>query len=299
MTLSERLHARATWYSRIGLGRMRRAARRASAGVGLPITKEFLVLDCPDGDEASGLFSEVAAVVGCLAEITAHPALYAGMRVDFQDHGLYYDAATGPNWWEYFFEALECGAPAGAMLRAVSDWEHDWLAETVELEMSRASAAALVRRHVRVKPRLLEQVDRYREAHAAGAFLIGVHYRGTDKWEGAPIVPYEAVAQAVIDAAPTAATAWKLFLATDEQACLEFMQHRFPERVIARDIRRSSDGQPLHKASGNGYRKGEDALLDCVLLSRCARLVRTDSDLGLFATYFNPDVPVRLLGSGQ
>ena len=295
MTLPRHLRARATWYSRIGLGHLRRAVRSAIAGVGLPIRKEFLVIDCADGAEASGLFSEVAAVLGCLDETTAHRALYAGMRVDFQDHGLYHDPASGPNWWEYFFEPLAIGSPAGATIRAAADWEHDAFAETVELAMSRHRAAELLRQYVRVRPALLDQVARYWTAHTGGAYVVGVHYRGTDKWEGAPIVPYDAVAQAVVDAAP-AGTAWKLFLATDEEACVDFMRQRFHSRVITLDIRRSSDGRPLHKATGNGYRKGEAAMIDCLLLARCSHLVRTDSDLGLFSTFFNPDLPVTMLG---
>ena len=75
-----------------------------------------------------------------------------------------------------------------------------------------------------------------------------------------------------------------------------FMRQRFHGRVITLDIRRSSDGRPLHKAPGNGYRKGEAAMIDCLLLARCSHLVRTDSDLGLFSTFFNPDLPVTMLG---
>jgi hypothetical protein len=267
------------------------------ASIGLPLRREFLVFDCAHGEDASGLFSEVAAVIGCAVEVESHPRLYAGMRVDFQRHGLYYDASAGPNWWEYYFEPLTIGNPAGAALRPAADWEHDAFAETVELAMPHDLAAAVLRRHVRVRPALLEEVDRYWSSQSDGAFMVGVHYRGTDKWEGAPVVPYEAVAQAVLDASRTlSADRWKLFLATDEEECVDFMRQRFPSRVIALDIRRSSDGRPLHKASGNGYRKGEAAMIDCLLLARCAHLVRTDSDLGLFSTFFNPDLPVTMLG---
>lgn len=291
------LEQRLRWYGRIAAGRTQRAARLALSSAGLPVTRHFLELDCPDGDDASGLFSEVAAVIGCAAEVESHPRLYAGMRVDFERHGLYYDAAAGPNWWEYYFEPLTIGNPDGAVRRPASDWEHDGFAGLVELAMPRAAAAQLVRRHARVKATIMARVDRSWTAHADGAYMIGVHYRGTDKWEGAPVVPLEAVAQAVIDASATAsADRWNLFVATDEVACLDFMQQRFPGRVAALDIERSSDGRPLHKAPGDGSRKGEDAIMDCLLLARCAHLVRTDSDLGLFSTFFNPDLPATMLG---
>jgi hypothetical protein len=292
------LEQRIRWYGRIAAGRTRHAARLALASVGLPVSRYFLELDCPDGDEASGLFSEVAAVIGCAAEVEAHPRLYAGMRVDFQRHGLYYDASVGPNWWAYYFEPLMIGNPDGAVLRPAADWEHDGFAQLVELAMPRTAAAALVKRHARVKSSVMTQVDQYWTAHAGGADVVGVHYRGTDKWEGAPVVPLEAVAQAVLKASRTvSADRWKLLIATDEEPCVDFMRQRFPGRVIALDIPRSSDGRPLHKAPGNGYRKGETAIIDCLLLARCAHLIRTDSDLGLFSTFFNLDLPVTMLST--
>ena len=53
------------------------------------------MLGCAPGEDASGLFSEVSAVVGGLAHYEAMPELYAGLRVDFEDEGLYYDPAAG------------------------------------------------------------------------------------------------------------------------------------------------------------------------------------------------------------
>ncbi len=290
------LGKRTHWYGRLAAGRARRAARMTLANIGLPLLREFLVFDCAHGEDASGLFSEVAAVIGCLAEVEAHPELYAGLRVDFQDHGLYYEAAAGPNWWEYFFEPLNIGSPASPR-RLVADWEHDAFAESVERRLARAQAAELLRRHVRVKRALLCDADRYWAAHAAGAPVIGVHYRGTDKAEEATRVSFDAVVSAVQQLAHAVAADWKLFVATDEQACVEHLRAVFPRRVIARDLHRSTNGLPIHKPQVNRYQGGVDAVIDCVLLSRSAHLVRTPSNLGLVSTFFNPDLPVTLLGT--
>ena len=37
----------------------------------------------------------------------------------------------------------------------------------------------------------------------------------------------------------------------------------------------------------NNYKKGEDALMDCLLLSRCSFLLKSSSALSQFAVYFN------------
>ena len=39
-----------------------------------------------------------------------------------------------------------------------------------------------------------------------------------------------------------------------------------------------------------GYRKGEDVLIDCLLLSRCNYLLKCTSAVGEFATYFEPSL---------
>lgn len=291
--LAERLGHRTRWYSRIAAGRGRRATRLALARAHLPIRPEILVFDCASGEDASGLFSEVAAAIGCLAEVDAHPELYAGMRVDFQDHGLYYEPARGTNWWSYFFEPLDLGTPASPV-RLVPDWEHDAFADAIERGYPRADAARLVRAHVRVKDALVQDADAYWRESVGDAPAVAVHYRGTDKHEEAPRVPFEQVVDAVRAAAQPLATGWKLFLATDEQACVDHLARAFPGRVAARPIRRSTDGRPLHKAHG-GYQGGCDAVIDCVLLSRGTRFIRTASNLGLVASFFNPDLPVTVL----
>ena len=298
IALAERLASRVDWYSRRTGGRARIALRDALVAAGARLRPERLVLDCADGAEASGLFSEVAAVVGGLAHYEARPGLYAGLRVDFQDHGLYYDPAAGANWWEYYFEPVAISSTREAIERIVPTWQHDDFAEYVELDMRRDIAADILKRHVRIKESMRAQVDRWWVEQAGGASVIGIHYRGTDKWEGAPPVPYEAVAAAVREARLAAGgPRGRVFVATDEQAFLDHMLMAFPGEVIYRQMPRSVDGTAMHKTPGNGFQKGQDAVIDCLLLARCARLIRTDSDLGLFSTFFNPDLPVRLLGT--
>lgn len=291
---------RAAWYSGGVCERARVSVRTALARAGAPIQKELLELGCARGVDASGVFSEVTAVLGCLAHYEQRPEMYAGVRVDFGEDGLYYESAAGPNWWEYYFEPVRIGAGTSAIGRIVPPWQHDDFADNTEHEMSRTTAAALLTRYVRCKPVVQDQVNGFWRDHLQDAHAIGIHYRGTDKSEEAPVVPYAAVVAAVRELLPPAdAGDWKLFVATDEQGFLEHMLGAFPGKVLSRQVRRSVDGNPIHKAPGDGFQKGLDAVVDCLLLSRCARLVRTASNLGLVASYFNPVVPVTLVGAAS
>jgi hypothetical protein len=292
-----RLVDRAAWYSGGGWERARVSARAALARAGMPIRKEFLDLGCAGGVDASGVFSEVTAVLGCLDHYERHPEVYSGLRVDFGTDGLYYEPAAGPNWWEYYFEPVAIGLATSATRRTVPLWQHDFFAEHTERELSRTAAATLLARYVRCKPVVLDQMNEFWRDQVQDAHAIGVHYRGTDKSEEAPITPYDEVVAAVRDLLPAAGRCdWKLFVATDEQAFVDHMIHMFPGQVFYREVRRSVDGHPIHKTPGGGFQKGLDAIIDCLLLSRCTRIVRTASNLGLVAGYFNPTVPVRFVG---
>ena len=274
-----------------------RRARSFLISAGLPLTKQFLVLPCNTGDDTSGLFAEFLAVVGALAQVEQYPAIHAGLHVDFGDQGLYYDRAMGSNWWEYFFEPIEFGTRAGALVTPITDThEHDQLTYHAET-MPRNRAHEIIARHVRPKPKIKELVENYVRENFGGAFVIGLHYRGTDKHEEAPRVPYDVVVSeinAAIDGAGTDRI--KIYVATDEQAFLDFMVERFPERLIFRPMFRSADGRPIDVTnSDSNYKKGEDAIVDCLLLSRADRLIRTASNLSLCSTFFNPGTPEVLL----
>lgn len=73
------------------------------------------------------------------------------------------------------------------------------------------------------------------------------------------------------------------------------MQQEFPSRIVSRDVHRSTGEEGIHFSEHNGYQLGEEALIDSLLLSKCDLLIRTSSNLSLWSTYFQPDIPVFLL----
>lgn len=272
-----------------------RATRRILIEAGLPLRKRFLVLTCMTGAETSGLFTEFLAVVGALWQHERWQSIYAGLRVDYGDDGLYYDPLVGLNWWTYYFEPIDIGARNHALVRTVDPHQHDMLTYQAAA-MSRHLAHALVSRYVRPKPHINDILDAYAGERFTGAFVIGVHYRGTDKHEEAPPVPYEEVVTAICDAVRlTGADPFRVFVATDDQPFLDFMIERFPG-LLYRPMFRSKDGRPIDVTNDDAnYKKGEDAVIDCLLLSRTNYLIRTASNLSLCSTFFNPDLPDLLL----
>lgn len=279
----------------IGAARLMRAIRLGGVAARL-LPREVVVIESLGGGDVSGLFSEFAAVVGILDHYERWQHLYAGVRVDF-GQGLYYDPAFGCNWWEYYFEPIDIGGGPNAPARSVSPHYHDLCANRVERRMSRETGSRLIDRYVAVKRSVQDIVDAYVRAHWGDAAVIGIHYRGTDKSDDAPRVPYEEVAAAARDAMRrTGSDRCKIFLATDEQACLDHMSSRFPGQLLYREMFRSVDGRPIDVVNADGnYKKGEDAVVDCLLLSRSHHLIRTASNLSLCSALFNPQLTVTIL----
>jgi len=270
-----------------------------------------------------GLFSEFHSVLGALAYAEERGA--AGVRVHYESP-LYDDPARGPNWWTHYFDSAamrlrpeQFDAAPEVHLNGVltkygrfggfSDIVGGSSAHLYPITygLSRATLCRLLTSYVHVRAEILDEVRTWTASHfERGAFVVGVHYRGTDsthKWTGGlnhyrtSPVPYEAYAaeiRRVLDAASPAA--YQVFLATDEIDCLEFMRHTFGDRVVALDdaprVRPHQQAVHLDQTLPvSKYQKGKSALVDCLLLAATDYLVKGRSNLSDASLAFNPEVP--------
>jgi hypothetical protein len=242
-----------------------------------------------------GMFSAANQVLGQLHLFeTGQLFPVAGFMVDFSTYGLYYDPSCGPNWWTYFFEPVCVGETENVQMiyPGIEQYRRAW---RHRYWMSRAVAAEIVKKYIRIKPHIQEKIDAFVEEFFQKNYMIGVHYRGTDKKSEAPRVAYERVFQEIEKQIPLG-KAYALFIATDEDDFLKQVRMRYPDRVMATNAQRSAYSHlGVHFANKNNYSIGEEALIDASLLARCDVLIRTSSNLSLWSTYFNPDLPVVLL----
>ena len=283
--------SRNDWYAlRIRCAPLTQTVRPRLLAAGLPLKRQFLILQGRGGSDAIGLFSEFATVLGLLEHYEQWASQYAGLRVDFTQ-GLYSDARFGANWWDYYFEPIRIGSSDDAVISVISPFQGDLFTFRGE-RLSRNRGFEIIERYIRPKPHISDKVETYVREIFQDAFVIGIHYRGTDKYQEAPVVPYERVREAVLEAIRAAMPVrYKLFLATDEQAFLDYMLAEFPGVLTYRTMFRSIDGNPTHWIDKSNHDKGEDAVIDCILLSRVNVLIRTASNLSLCSTYINSNVP--------
>ncbi len=163
--------------------------------------------------------------------------------------------------------------------------------------MPRAVAAQIVKKYIHIKPHIQKKIDAFVAQFFLDNYIIGIHYRGTDKSKEAPRITYATVFKEIEKHIPQKKP-YSLFIATDEIDFLEQARKKHPNRVVAIEARRSDrNGLGGHFLNKNNYTQGEEALIDACLLAKCDLLIRTSSNLSLWSTYFNPDLPVILLNS--
>ena len=239
----------------------------------------------PSPNAESGLFATMTYVLGALE--LYEQGTFEGLTVNFYKTGLYYEPAVGNNWWNYYFDPIFLPPKPNQKPRKMTLQEIN-CACRAGLALPRERRYQLLEKHVKVQPHIQKKIAQFIQDHFQGRQVIGVHYRGTDKKKEVPRVSFEAVDAAIEALALSEAY---LFIATDEAAFLEHMHERYPGKVIATPAIRSADGRPVHFESLDKYRIGEEAVIDCLLLSHCDFLIRTHSDLSRYATYFNPTLP--------
>jgi hypothetical protein len=273
--------------------------------------------------EFQGLFSEFHSVLGALAYASAHGA--AGVRVDFRSP-LYVDAGSGANWWSAFFERdtmLLDPAASGVTSEVRLDGlvtkygRFGGFSDVVQGEtaylypmtygLDRDALHRLIDAHIAVRQWIRDETANLIAASfEPDAFVVGVHYRGTDAthkrtgwlthYRTAP-VPYRMYADEVRRVLEMEAPrAFQVFVATDEIECLEFMRREFGDRVIhvEQAPRARAEGQAVHldrTLPVSNDQKGRSAIVDCLMLAACSYLVKGRSNLSDASLAFNPRLP--------
>jgi Alpha-(1,6)-fucosyltransferase N- and catalytic domains len=214
----------------------------------------------------------------------------------------YLDQKRGPNWLDYYFDVLKPIAPEEVAGRVhYTKVLHDYLdlGPPIAPKMTLDEGALLLRKYLRVKPQIHIIVEEFWRTLGVDGPVVGVHFRGTDKTSEAQRVSWEHCLSVVENYLRDHETVQAVFAASDEQAFIDFIKTSVKNvPVHSRDDHyRSIDGRPVHTArgEGGGYGRGEDALVNALLLAKCSTLIRTTSFLSAWASLFNPGLKVVLL----
>jgi hypothetical protein len=156
----------------------------------------------------------------------------------------------------------------------------------------------LINKYLVVREDVVSEVDDFCRRHFAERSVVGVHYRGTDKVRESPMVPYERVRRNIDRYLELYPATDCVFVATDDANFLDHLQNSSlgPTLVYRDDSFRSRDGSSIHESSPTDkYAMNRDAIVNCLILSRCEALLKTASILSGWSKLFNPRLPVVML----
>ncbi len=240
-----------------------------------------------------GFFSYFNAVLGILDAYDTQQASTKNIEVDCGTSGWYYQEDTGPNWWGYYFEPITPSQYNTDRIRIFDSPKEFSVFTHQGHTMDRRRAHYLISKYIHVRPAIINKVRFFIRKYLYEKFVIGVHYRATDKWSEAPIVPYETMVRHI----QTTIKKFKtkdlvIFVATDDAAFIEYLENAIKTPIVYTNAQRSTGQTGVHMTTtGSPYQKGEDALIDCLLLAHSNILLRTASNLSTTALQFNPDLP--------
>jgi hypothetical protein len=162
----------------------------------------------------------------------------------------------------------------------------------------RAHARALFKRRLHVRPEIVKACDSWHSGQFRGQFVIGIHYRGSDKVIEAPHMPHSSVIAVVREAASHASHSVKriaVFVATDDTDFLTLAQEslRGIDVRAVEDVCRADGTVSVHNSARyDGSTLARQAMVDSVLLGKSHLLIKTASLLSGWSAILGDDMPV-------
>ena len=213
---------------------------------------------------------------------------------------MYLDPKRGPNWLDYYFTSNERGSSGEKTRRicytkTINEWED--MGQPFGADLSVDDGSRLLHKYLSLQPYITQIVEDFWKELPSGP-VLGIHFRGTDKASEAPRVSWAHCLDVLNAQLRSYPDIRAVFVASDELGFVDFIVKSIKGPVFWRDdYYRSVDERAVHTAAGEagGYEKGEDALVNAILLSKCSVLVRTTSFLSAWASIFNPILKVILL----
>lgn len=239
----------------------------------------------------TGMFATVQGVLGFLHMYETKGSGWSGLEVNLGTEGVYWTAAKGNNWWEYYFQPIRISKTQPNKTVHLDFFGLDKLGIH---GVSRERGHYLIKKYIKIKEEIQDKADIFYKKNLQNSYVIGIHYRGTDKIIEAPRVSYEAVWIKILEVIDKLRLGriknMKIFVATDEEQFISFIRSKFND-VYSTEATRAADSLAVHIFHNQDpYKNGEEALIDCLLLSRCQVLIRTESHLSTTALMLNLDI---------
>lgn len=221
----------------------------------------------------------------------------SGIDVSFSFTNNLYAAPDGsPDWLPAFFERHDEGVGEPAIpLKINQRWDYLCLGSGLNLTLQ--DGHRLFHKYLGFNEAMRNMAVGFAKTHSLGESL-GVHFRGTDKVREARQSSHQQMLDMIAFRLRDRHFAG-IFLATDEPAFEDAVRSTFPETPVSsyNEAALSRSDGPIHFSGGDGFLKGREAVLNMMLLSNCAELVRTPSLLSGWAQVLSPQMPTQIINA--
>lgn len=155
----------------------------------------------------------------------------------------------------------------------------------------------LIKKYLIIREEIIEEVNTFCLSNFSQATVLGVHYRGTDKHLESPVVSYDKVKRNIELYLKNHSYTNCIFVSSDDDNFITFIKKvgLGIKIIIRNDSFRSSDDVAIHYSNTNKYDINRDAIVNCLILSRCDALMKCSSILSGISKLFNPVLPIVML----
>lgn len=158
-------------------------------------------------------------------------------------------------------------------------------------------ANKLIKKYLIIKTNILVEVEKFQLENFDRKNVLGVHYRGTDKKSEAKQISYETIERNINLYLTKNPKTNCIFISSDDKNFIDYIENSSVNCPIIynNDSFRSSNNLPIHTANNNLYEINKDAIINCLLLSKCNTLMKTASILSDWSKLFNPNLQLVIL----
>jgi len=158
----------------------------------------------------------------------------------------------------------------------------------------------LFERYLGFNPIIVDEVNTFTNQWFKEKQVLGIHYRGTDKTVEASEVTYGELLNYVRQILADNPSLNLIFLSSDDGKAIRYLiDSDLSIPIVYRDDAiRSETDEPIHLTQANSkIIINRDAIVNCLILSRCSYLLKTASLLSDCSVIFNPDLRVSVINA--
>jgi len=164
----------------------------------------------------------------------------------------------------------------------------------------------LLNKYLPVQDEHQQRADDFVKSKFAGPIVLGIHYRGTDKVGDysdpgveAPRVTWDVLRSRIDKFIQMHPSCQSIFIASDEERIKEKVKQEYNQLSVLyfNDTQKSRSGRAIHLDwhNGDNFKKGQEAIVNALILSNCDHVIRNCSFLSAFSVILNPSISTETL----